>query len=76
MPISKTCEHNVNPKYCKACKAVKSKPVEGSTLSDQQIENWRAVLYTMFGPYALIMSVSEINKFKGKMQAEINELEE
>jgi hypothetical protein len=66
-----TCEHGVNPKYCKACaKPTKTK----STLSDDQIDNWRAVLFTMFGPYALIMPVSEIIKHKHRLQKQIDAL--
>jgi len=41
---------------------------ENSTLTTEQIENWRRVLLTMVGPYALIMPAEEIQGFRNKMQ--------
>ena len=66
------CKHNVNPKHCKVCK--KSRNTGGMT--KEQIRNWRDVLLATFGPYALIMPVSEIVAYKNKMQQEINKLAE
>jgi hypothetical protein len=37
-------------------------------LTDAQIENWRKVLALNFGPYAFIMSKSEVQKIRNKMQ--------
>ena len=42
-------------------------------LTDEQIENWRKVLSTTLGPYALIMPKEEVQKMKDKMQEKINE---
>jgi hypothetical protein len=38
-------------------------------LSDEQIENWRKVLCGIVGPYALVMPKEDIQKFRDKMQA-------
>jgi hypothetical protein len=46
------------------------------TLSPTQIENWRRVLVGMIGPYALLMPANEIQKFRDKMQKDVNDLEE
>jgi len=37
-------------------------------LTPEQIENWRKVLLGMLGPYALIMSVEDIQKFRDRLQ--------
>jgi hypothetical protein len=47
-----------------------------SILSPTQIENWRRVLVGMIGPYALLMPANEIQKFRDKMQKDVNDLEE
>ena len=67
------CDHGVNALYCDACKKAREAPKQ-STLSADQVENWRSALYNMFGPYALIMPVSKILAYKDKLQGEINAL--
>ena len=37
-------------------------------LTDKQVENWRKVLVSQLGPYALIMPKEEIIALKNKMQ--------
>jgi hypothetical protein len=71
-----TCDHGVNPKYCRACKKQRETPNAQATgeLSDFHIENWRKVLHGMIGPYALIMPVKEIDAFRDKMIGDINDL--
>ena len=71
-----TCTHGVNPKYCKACNKPKPKTDELGGMTPKQIGNWRKVLYMTFGPYALLMPVSQILAYKDKMQNEINKLVE
>lgn len=44
-------------------------------LTPEQIQNWRKVLTGMFGPYAMIMSDDEVQKFKDKMQNNIDKNE-
>lgn len=44
-------------------------------LTDKQIENWRKVLCTTLGPYALIMPAEEIQKIRDKMQEKFGEHE-
>lgn len=46
------------------------------TLTPTQIENWRRVLCGMIGPYALIMPVEDIQKFRDKMQKDVYRLDE
>jgi hypothetical protein len=42
-------------------------------LTPEQIENWRKVLTGMFGPYATLMSDEQVQNYKDKMQAAVNE---
>ena len=42
-------------------------------LTDEQVENWRAVLVQMIGPYALVMPKEEIIKYKERFQKLANE---
>ena len=42
-------------------------------LTPEQIENWRKVLMGMFGAYALIMSDEQVQDYKDRMQANIEE---
>lgn len=44
-------------------------------LTSQQIENWRKILFGMIGLYALMMPVEEIQKFRDKMQANVDKCE-
>lgn len=37
-------------------------------LTPEQAKNWRQVLFTQIGPYAMIMSVEEIQAIRDKMQ--------
>ena len=41
-------------------------------LSTEQVENWRRVLLMMVGPYALMMSEDEIQKYRDEMQKKVN----
>lgn len=42
-------------------------------LTGEQIQNWRKVLTGMFGPYALIMSDEQIQSYRDRMQATVDE---
>ena len=44
-------------------------------LTPEQIENWRAVLCGIVGPYAIMMSHEQIQRFRDKMQADIDKAE-
>lgn len=44
-------------------------------LTDEQVENWRKALAAMFGSYALMMSVEEIQKWHDKIQAGANKFD-
>jgi cell division protein FtsL len=44
-------------------------------MTPEQIENFRKVLYTMFGSYALILPDSDIVKFRDMLQNEVNKLD-
>jgi len=44
-------------------------------LTDEQIENWRKVLFGMFGPYAMVMSRAQIEAYAGNMQKYIDDSE-
>jgi hypothetical protein len=44
-------------------------------VTEVQIKNWRTVLVGIVGPYALIMPESEIEKFRDKLQNNINKLD-
>ena len=43
-------------------------------LSPEQIANWRRVLITMIGPYALMMSDEQIQDYRDKMQQQVNDI--
>jgi len=45
------------------------------TMTDEQIENWRRVLCKILGPYAMIMSKEDIQKFKDRMQVDVYALD-
>ena len=69
-----TCDHGVNPKYCRACESIRNRKVkeeESSELTPEQVQNWRKVMVESFGPYALIMPVKEIIAYKKTLEAEI-----
>lgn len=44
-------------------------------LTDEQIENWRRVMVSVIGPYALFMSKEEIQRLRDRMQSKLNEIE-
>lgn len=44
-------------------------------LTDEQIENWRRVMVSIIGPYALVMPKAEIQILRDRMQAKANEIE-
>ena len=46
------------------------------TLTPEQIDNWRAVLCGMIGPYALIMPAEMVQVFKDKIQSQVDKVEE
>jgi len=43
-------------------------------LSSKQVENWRKILVWMIGPYAQIMSIDEIQRFRDTMQKKVDTL--
>jgi len=45
-------------------------------LSPEQIENWRNVLVSFVGPYALIMPEEQINEFRDRFQSKIDKLDQ
>ena len=44
-------------------------------LTPEQIRNWRNVLSTQLGPYAFIMPVEQIEKFRDRLQGHVNQLD-
>lgn len=42
-------------------------------LSKEQIENWRRVLFTMVGSYALIMPEEDVQRMRDEMQSRFGE---
>ena len=42
-------------------------------LTEQQLDNWRKVLFGMIGPVAWILSKEEIETFRGKLQKHCGE---
>jgi len=47
-----------------------------SDLTPEQIKNWRNILVSTLGPYALLMPDSEVQAMHDNMQAKIGEKEE
>ena len=45
-------------------------------LTPEQIKNWRTVFTGMFGPWAMIMPDEEVQKFRDRMQSNINKIGE
>ena len=43
-------------------------------LTPEQLKNWRKVLTTMVGPYALIMPDEEIEAIRNRIQARIEKM--
>ncbi len=43
-------------------------------LTPEQIANWREVLCSMIGPYALIMPDADIQQYRDQMQARADEI--
>jgi hypothetical protein len=43
-------------------------------LTSEQIKNWRLVLTNMFGPIAMFLSEEDIEKFRDKVQADVDKL--
>lgn len=41
---------------------------EEARLSDEQVENWRNVLVSQFGPYGLVMSREKIQAYRDRLQ--------
>ena len=44
------------------------------TLTPEQVENWRRVLLGMIGPCALMMPIKDIQRFRDKMQKDVNKI--
>ncbi len=42
------------------------------TLTPEQIKNWRNVLCTMIGPYALLMSDEQVQRIRDTMQQQVD----
>lgn len=47
-----------------------------TTLTPEQVKNWRNILCGMLGPYALIMSEEQIEKFRDTFQDKVNKRED
>ena len=47
---------------------------EDSKLTPEQIENWRRILVTQIGPYALFMSLEEIQEHRDMIQKQVNKI--
>lgn len=45
-------------------------------MTDEQIENWRRVLFQMIGPYAFFMPREHIQAYRDRMQAAVDALPE
>ena len=45
-------------------------------MTPEQIQNWRRVLCTMIGPYALLMPEHEIISMRDILQAKVNNMKE
>ena len=45
-------------------------------LTDEQIENWRKVLFGMIGPYAAIMPVEKIEEMRDSMESRFAEMDD
>ena len=43
-------------------------------LTPEQIENWRNVLLMTLGPYAMLMTAEQIQKYRDMMQEKANKL--
>lgn len=46
--------------------------VKMEQLTDEQVENWRKVLYYQFGAYAMIMPKEDVQTYHDKMQASLS----
>ena len=68
-------EWDLKEKKRKEEEAKKPKSINGQ-LTDEQVENWRRVLCNTIGPFALIMSREDIQKFRDKMQNDVCEWDE
>ena len=44
-------------------------------LTAEQIQNWRRMLISTLGPYALIMPDAEVQKYRDRMQEHVNTME-
>ena len=44
-------------------------------MTDEQIENYRKVLFHIVGPYALIMSREEVIRYRDEMQSQFHKKE-
>jgi len=45
-------------------------------LTPKQVGNWRKTLSGQLGPYAFIMPVEQIEKFRKRMQGQVNQIDE
>jgi hypothetical protein len=61
-------EWDLKEKKRKEKEAQQPKSIDGK-LTDQQVENWRRILFGTIGPYALIMPRDEIQKCRDRLQA-------
>ena len=43
-------------------------------MTDEQVENWRKVLYRMFGPVALLCPREQIVEYRNRFQLQVNKL--
>jgi hypothetical protein len=46
----------------------------GGQLTSEQIENWRRILFSMYGPMALLLPDDEIQIYRDMMQALVSKL--
>jgi len=49
---------------------------KNTPLTEEQIKNWRMILFDKLGPYALIMPVEQVQALRDKMQKNVQEVEQ
>lgn len=54
--------------YTEMCEQ-RERVLRGKRLTTEQIANWRQVLTTMLGPYALLMTEEQIQCYRDRFQA-------
>jgi hypothetical protein len=49
---------------------------KGDGMTPEQIQNWRKMLSGQFGPYAFIMPVEQIEKFRDRLQKQVDSIDD